>query len=122
MATKLIKGKKNIIRGVKLRVGKNEWERPVQAVCPMEIKACVPVATDKDIVTEIGALPKRRAKDPAKDALVVQTLLRSEKWERVKEICTLYRFRSDSKFLVACSYARVLLQTSSFIKQYSKRD
>ena len=39
LVTKLIKGKDNIIRGVKLRVGKNEWERPVQAVCPMEIRA-----------------------------------------------------------------------------------
>ena len=76
--TKLIKGKDNIIRGVKLQVGKNEWERPVQAVCPMEIRAHVPVAPDKDIVTEIRALPKRRAKDTANDALIAQTLYEDE--------------------------------------------
>ena len=78
LVTKLIKGKDNIIRGVKLRVGKNEWERPVQVVCPMEIRAHVPVAPDKDIVTEIRALPKRRARDTAKDALIAQTLPEDE--------------------------------------------
>ena len=50
----------------------------MQAVCPMEIRAHVPVAPDKDIVTEIRALPKRTAKDTAKDALVVQTLHEDE--------------------------------------------
>ena len=65
-------GKENIIRGVKLRVGKNEWESPAQAVCPMEIREHVPVAPDKDVVTEIKALPKRRAKDAVKDALIEQ--------------------------------------------------
>ena len=76
LVTKLIKGKDNIIRGVKLRVGKNEWERPVQAVCPMEIRAHVPVAPD--IVTEIRTLPKRRAKDTANDALIAKTLYEDE--------------------------------------------
>ena len=72
-------------------------------------KAHVLVAPDKDIVTEIRALPKRRAKDAAKDALIAQTLyedednkhlllLHSNKWGRVKEICTFYCFKSDSKF------------------------
>ena len=78
LVTKLIKGKDNIIRGVKLRAGKNEWERPVQAVCPIKIRVHVPVAPDKDIVTEIRALPKRRAKDTAKDALIAQTLYEDE--------------------------------------------
>ena len=78
MVTKLIKGKDSIIRGVKLQVGKNEWKRPVQAVCPMEVRAHVRVAPDKDIVTEIRAFPKRRAKDAAKDALIAQTLYDDE--------------------------------------------
>ena len=77
LVTKLTKGKDNGIRGVKLRVGKNEWEHPVQAICPMEITAHVPVAPDKDIVTEIRALPKRRAKDAPEDALA-QTLYEGE--------------------------------------------
>ena len=44
----------------------------------MEIRAYVPVAPDKDIMTEIRALPKRRAKDAAKDALIAQTLFEDE--------------------------------------------
>ena len=40
--------------------------------------AHVPVAPDKDIVAEIRALPKRRARDTAKDALIAQTLYEDE--------------------------------------------
>ena len=80
MVTKLIKGKDDIVRGVKLRVGQREWERPVQAIYPMEIRALTPenIQTDEITTAAVRVLPSRKAKSTGKDALAAQTLFEDD--------------------------------------------
>ena len=77
MVTELIKGKDDIVRVVKLRVGQKEWERPVQVIYPMEIRALTPenIQTDKTTTAVVRVLPSRKAKSIGRDALAAQTVL-----------------------------------------------
>ena len=58
MVTKLIKGKDDIVQSVKIRVGQKEWERPVQAIYPMEIWALTPenIQMDKNVTAAVRVL------------------------------------------------------------------
>ena len=80
MVTKLIKGKDDIVRGVKLRVGQKEWEIPVQAIYPMEIRALTPenIQTDKTWTTAVRVLPSRKAKSIGRNSLAAQTLFEDD--------------------------------------------
>ena len=74
--TKLIKGKDDIVRGVRMRVGQKEWERLIQAIYPMEIRALMPenIQTDKTTTAAVRVLPSRKAKSIGRDVLAAQTL------------------------------------------------
>ena len=80
MVTKLIKGKDDIVRGVKLRVGQKEWEIPVQAIYPMEIRALTPenIQTDKTWTTAVRVLPSQKAKSIGRNSLAAQTLFEDD--------------------------------------------
>ena len=39
LVCELIKGKDNVVRGVRIIVRNKIWERPMQLVCPLEIKS-----------------------------------------------------------------------------------
>ena len=60
---------------MKLRVGQKEWERPVQAIYPMEIRALTPenIQTDKTTTAAVRVLPSRKPKWIGRDALAAQT-------------------------------------------------
>ena len=80
MVTKLIRGKDDIVRGVKIRVSQKEWERPVQAISPMEIRALTPenIQTDKTTTAAVRVLPSRKAKSIGRDALAAQMLFEDD--------------------------------------------
>ena len=71
--TKLIKEKDDIVQGVKMRVGQKEWERHVQAINLMEIRALMPEnnQTDKTTTAAVGVLPSWKAKSIGSCANVI---------------------------------------------------
>ena len=72
----MLRGKDEVVRGVRMIVNNKIWERPIQLICPLEIKSTlsaeelnrkIQLASKKEEAVEVverpGRAPGRAAKD-----------------------------------------------------------
>ena len=71
LIVELLKGKDKVVRGMKMIVNNNLWERPVQLICPLEIKSTltpeelnrrIQSTRKREDVNDVSERPKRMAK------------------------------------------------------------
>ena len=68
----MLRGKDEVVRGVRMIVNNKIWERPIQLICPLEIKSTlsaeelnrrIQLASKKEEAVEMVERPGRAAKD-----------------------------------------------------------
>jgi hypothetical protein len=67
---KLIQGRDNVVRGVRLRAGKSYMERPVQHLFPLELSCDMPSKSKENTVLDVHApefRPKRKTAEAARE-------------------------------------------------------
>ena len=74
----LIKGKDEVVRGVTLLHKGHTIERPLQAVCPLEIRSCVTDEKAKEEVTNVKHHEKRQKRDSALNAAMKTKIMMEE--------------------------------------------
>ena len=81
LIVELLKGKDKVVRGVKMIVNNNVWERPVQLICPLEIKSTL---TPEELNRRIQST---RKKEEVTDASERQTRMAKQRcMARTKKI------------------------------------
>ena len=72
LVDELLRGKDEVVRGVRMIVNNKIWERPIQLICPLEIKSTlsaeelnrrIQLASKKEEAVEVVERPGRAAKD-----------------------------------------------------------
>ena len=79
LVCELLKGKDNVVRGVRMIVRNKIWERPIQLVCPLEIKSKM---TEEELNCRIRAANKEEtqsAKTEQKNKRVIRQTGQSAK-------------------------------------------
>ena len=79
LVCELLKGKDQVVRGVRMIVNNRIWERPVQLVCPLEIKSQM---SSEELNKRIQAANKDAAKTAKLKNSDERKPRRLERWPR----------------------------------------
>ena len=79
LVSELLKGKDQVVRGVRMIVNNRIWERPVQLVCPLEIKSQM---SSEELNKRIQQRTRMQQKQQSWRTQMIENPERLERWPR----------------------------------------